>query len=151
MRKNYLITFLSLGAAIALLINGCGFSDYKDAAGSPGTSGTGTTTTGNPPVAVNPPTPDPSSSSGGTATFTQVNTQIFQAKCIGCHGSGGTPDLSSYSSFATNTKFIVPGNPSSSLIYEEVQSGAMPQGTASLTSAELGLMSEWITEGALNN
>lgn len=149
MRKKYFSVFPVSGLLFTLLLNGCGFSDLKNAPASSGTSGTVTTTGGTPPST---PTPDPSTGSGGTASFSEVNSQIFQAKCVQCHGSGGTsPDLATYSGFATNTNYIVPGSPSTSLIYELVQSGTMPQGGTPLTSSELSLMSEWITQGALNN
>lgn len=137
-----------LGVAVSLL-SGCG-TTYKDGtvvAGTTGTTAAGTTTGTTPPVTA---TPAPTAS-GSTATFTEVNTQILQPLCVSCHGSGASPDLSSYSSFATNTTFVVPGNAAQSLLYQMVQSGSMPQGGTALNSTQLSLIQEWIDEGALNN
>jgi hypothetical protein len=157
MNIRYVLTVPIVGLILSALSSGCGFSDYKNSTSTSGTTptgttGTGTTTGSNPPVSGTNPSPNPSSGSGATATFSEVNTQIFQPLCVQCHGSGGnSPDLSSYSAFATNTTFVVPGDPATSLVYEMVQSGSMPQGGPTLSTADLDLINEWITQGALNN
>jgi hypothetical protein len=92
-----------------------------------------------------------SSSGAATATFQQVFSQILQPKCLACHGSGTRPILSSWASFAQDTRYVLPGNPGQSDIYVQVASGAMPQSGSPLTTAELKLLSDWIAEGALNN
>jgi mono/diheme cytochrome c family protein len=89
---------------------------------------------------------------GSSATFTQVNQQILTPSCVSCHHAGGqSPDLSSYASFATNTEYVVPGNPSQSLIYTVTESGQMPQNGPALTAAQEQLLSSWIAASAQND
>ena len=124
------------------LLAGCGFTEYKNG------------TTAQPVQAPGQTASNPTSTSSpvtSAATFTAVNSQILQSKCLGCHGSGSSPSFSSYSSFATNTSYITPGNAASSAVYTAVQSGAMPQGGSSLSAAEVTLIYDWIQAGALDN
>jgi len=133
-KKFYGFFFLALMCASGL---SCGSSSNNSGAVDRGA------TAGATPAASSSPTP---------ATFTQVNTQILQTMCISCHGAGGvSPNLSSYSTFATNTAYIVPGNSTSSVLFQQVQSGAMPKGGTPLTAAELSLIQQWIDAGALDN
>ena len=123
---------------------GCGFKEYKDpSSGTDSTQAQGGSPSRAPITSNNPPTL--------TATFTQVFTQIIQPQCLACHGSGASPDLSSFGSFATNTSWIVPGNPSGSAVFDAVQAGRMPKGGAVLSGSELSLISGWIQSGAQND
>ena len=127
------------------LFAGCGFTEYKTGGSTqpvqvPAQSGETTPT----PVATSPVVTS-------SATFTAVNSQILQPKCLGCHGAGSSPDFSSYGTFAANTSFIMPGKPTSSAVYNAVQSGSMPQGSSALPAADVTLIYDWIQAGALNN
>jgi len=84
-------------------------------------------------------------------TYTWLATNIFQPKCISCHSGGGAPDgyqLTSYSGAITQ---VTPGNSTGSNLYQQVLSGAMPQGGTALTAAQLNAMETWIDSGAANN
>lgn len=87
-----------------------------------------------------------------SVTYSQVNSEIFSPKCLNCHGANGQlPNLSSYSSFATNTRYIRPGNASGSLLYQMIQSGMMPQDGPPLSQSEIDSIGSWINDGAQNN
>ena len=116
----------------------CGFTNDKGGSGStPGAGGV--------------PAPAPGASGVPAATFTQVNQQILQPSCVSCHSGGQSPDLSSYSGFATNTAYVVPGNAGSSLIYTITASGQMPLNGGALSSSQLSLLASWIDAGAPND
>lgn len=133
---------LVLAGSLALL-NACGFTNAKGS-GSSGVSAAPASPSGSDQSV----TPAPA---GGAATFTQVYQQILQPKCVACHGSGGSPDLASYSGFATDTRTIDPGHADQSVLYQQVADGSMPRGGQALTQAQLDLMASWIDAGALNN
>ncbi len=46
---------------------------------------------------------------------------------------------------------VLPGNADSSYLYQMVASGRMPETGGALSSADLGLLREWINAGAANN
>jgi uncharacterized membrane protein len=142
--KNY-FRFWVFSAIVGLA--GCGFTRYPDATNSQSAGSTA-------PTSVNPPTQTTTPSdpvTGSPATFSQVNQQILQPKCVGCHASGSSPDFSSYSSFAQSTAYVVAGNAAQSSFYTAVSSGRMPQGGTALTQAELSIVSSWIDAGAKND
>ena len=57
---------------------------------------------------------------------------IFNSSCTSCHGSSGGLSLSSYANLmagdSDNGPVIIPGNHESSLLWQKVNSGAMPLG-----------------------
>ncbi len=142
-KKRFVMPFL-------MLLSACGYTQYKNAGSgeAPGTAGTPVPTS---PGSPGSPNPSPSGSPTATVTFTEVSQQILQPKCVGCHSGGNQPNLSSYAGFATNTAYVVPGNPSASALYDAVQSGAMPQGGPPLSADQVALIGNWISQGALNN
>lgn len=90
---------------------------------------------------------------------------IFNASCTGCHGSSGGLNLSASVSYAnlvnvnaqsscTTLKRVLPSNASQSVLYLKVSGTScenrMPQG-GSLTTQQINLINDWITEGAINN
>jgi len=98
------------------------------------------------------------SGTGGAAapTFTQVYTQILVVYCAGskCHNPGAQSNISfatQASAYSSLQKLVVPGNGAGSSFYKTVNSGAMPQGQAKLSAANLALIEAWIDAGALNN
>jgi hypothetical protein len=120
--------------AAALLATACDYVDPKSGASTPPPSAAGTGGTGS-----------------GPATFQQVYSQILAPKCVACHSGSTAPNLSSWASFAQDTRYVIPGNPGQSDVYVQVSSGNMPKSGAALTQGELSLLSDWITQGAQNN
>ena len=88
---------------------------------------------------------------------------IFDSSCTGCHNpdSGGWSnhqlDLTSYSgliSGSENGDMVVPGEASSSVLYDRIirensEQGDMPPGNSQLDESEIALIESWINEGAL--
>jgi hypothetical protein len=82
---------------------------------------------------------------------------ILDIRCAKCHG-GDFPSeglsVESYQSLmagSQNGPVIVPGDSSSSLLFEKVESGEMPKRGSDLTAEQIELIQQWIDEGALNN
>lgn len=84
--------------------------------------------------------------------FSAINTYIFQAKCVGCHGLGsvgGGVNLSSY--FNTiSTGSVIPQNSGGSTTYTTVRNGSMPKSNQ-LPASDVAAIRAWIDAGALNN
>jgi|TARA_B110000438_G_scaffold135563_1_gene131062 hypothetical protein len=88
--------------------------------------------------------------------FGQVDYQseiqtIFDNNCTNCHGSSGGLSLGSYSSLiagANSGDVIIPGNHSTSLLWQRINDGSMPP-SGNLSSSEIDLIADWIDEGAL--
>ncbi|MGH9675316.1 MAG: c-type cytochrome domain-containing protein, partial [Bryobacteraceae bacterium] len=81
---------------------------------------------------------------------------IFEAKCLACHGDARMSDLdlrdrSTILKGGKRGPAVVPGNADSSLLYKAVKREGelqMPPGKAPLTPAEIGVLRDWINEGA---
>lgn len=93
-------------------------------------------------------TGNPNSGGGGgsganTATFTQVNNQIIQQYCVGCHGNGGiSPNLTTYGNVAA----------SASACLSAIQPGGnMPLGQPPLSQSLQTLFANWVNGGAKND
>jgi hypothetical protein len=54
------------------------------------------------------------------------------------------------STYSGVMKYVVPGNASSSMLYQDVVNGSMPPG-GSLTQAQKDAIKNWINAGAQNN
>ncbi|MGZ3708570.1 MAG: hypothetical protein ACXWPM_07135, partial [Bdellovibrionota bacterium] len=113
-----------------------------------------------------PPPPPPSSTTSGSTTstsptgsptpvtqvtFQQVNSQVLQPNCAGCHSAGSSPDFSSYATTVSSSSVVSPGNPAASALYTAIQTGRMPKGGAQLSQTDQSLVYYWIQQGALNN
>ena len=82
---------------------------------------------------------------------TQVQT-IFNNNCTGCHGNSGGLNLTSYDGLmagGNSGDVIVPEDHASSILWQEIESGDMPQYGSDLSSDEVNLIAAWIDEGAL--
>lgn len=82
---------------------------------------------------------------------------ILEMRCVKCHG-GEFPseDLSmvSYESLMSgsqNGQVIVAGDSNNSLLFQKIESGAMPKRGQDLTIEQIEIIRQWINEGALNN
>ena len=94
----------------------------------------------------------------GQVDYTSQVQTIFTANCTSCHQNGGAYqnglDLTSYANLmagdSENGPVVIPGNHASSLLWQKVNSGAMPPGNnEDLNSDEIDLIAAWIDEGAL--
>jgi len=86
------------------------------------------------------------------ATYTSVRQAVFVPKCLSCHSAGlseGRYPMDVYATMMATSGMIVPGNPSSSWVYTEIQAGYMPPSHSSaVTAAELAVIKTWIQNGA---
>ncbi|HVK61116.1 MAG TPA: c-type cytochrome domain-containing protein [Bdellovibrionales bacterium] len=86
-------------------------------------------------------------------TYGEIQSQIFNAKCVACH-SGESPsgalDLTSHSDVVADITVVSPGNPQGSSLFVMVQSGDMPPGPEDLSEDEIDAIEDWIEAGAPN-
>ena len=88
----------------------------------------------------------------GQVDYTQTIQPIFTASCTSCHGSSGGLSLASYSSLmagGNSGAAVVAGDHASSLLWQKVNNGSMPQGNQTLSSDQINQIAQWINEGAL--
>ncbi len=115
----------------------------------------------------------PTTPSGTTTpTLSMIQTQIFDPSCSGCHTDvGRTPaaglNLKSGSAFANlvgvassnspGATRVIAGNANGSYIVQKLEGAAgivgerMPRSNAPLSEAQIKMVRDWITAGALNN
>jgi mono/diheme cytochrome c family protein len=84
-------------------------------------------------------------------TFTEINQSIIQPRCISCHSAAAPSDGVNLSTYAGVLAQVTPANPAQSILYTQVQSGAMPKGGPSLSDAQIQDVYNWIEAGAQNN
>lgn len=72
---------------------------------------------------------------------------LFESKCLACHDSnnlGGTGlTYVGNLNLLAQSPYVIPGNPTSSPLFERTVDGTMPPG-APLSQVELGLIKDWI-------
>ena len=90
--------------------------------------------------------------SAPTVTFKNLQASIFP-RCTGCHSSGNnnTGTIYNYDTWSGVMGSVDLGTPTSSKVYTQTLTGAMPRGGAALTSAEESQLLQWIQAGAPNN
>jgi len=82
---------------------------------------------------------------------------LWNESCISCHKSGGTsPDLTaanSYAALTNNSKYVVAGNASASLVYKLMTGAASPlmPPSGKISDSKIAILEKWINAGALNN
>ncbi|MEQ8525127.1 T9SS type A sorting domain-containing protein [Gracilimonas sp.] len=100
----------------------------------------------------------------GTVILAQVDyagqiQPIFNANCTSCHGGQSGVTLTSYSTTMNSvgdlygTEIVVPGEPNNSPLVDKVEPNPsfgtrMPQGGPFLSTNEIDLIRQWISEGA---
>lgn len=93
------------------------------------------------------------------ATFSSINAKILTPLCLHCHSPGGQKaniDFSSYQSLMSSGT-VMPNQPSSSSLYTrcapDLPAGvlAMPPNGDSLSTSQLAVLYQWISDGAQNN
>ena len=93
----------------------------------------------------------------GQVDYNSQIQMIFNSNCTGCHGGNHNSglDLRSYESVMAGSNsgaVIVPYNHANSLLWQKINSGAMPPGNnPDLASEQVDLIAQWIDEGALEN
>jgi pectate lyase len=108
------------------------------------------------------PTPSPTATPAPTATptptatpapntFKSLQANIFQPKCVGCHSAGNADGGFAYDTYTSVKASVNTASPTSSKVYTATNSGSMPKGGSTLTSAQLAALLQWIQAGALNN
>lgn len=91
---------------------------------------------------------------GRDATFEAGVLPIFQANCVGCHGSAVKMqqlDLSTFEAVmkgGESGRVIAPGKPEESRLIELVEKGAMPKGGKPLPADKIAVIRAWIEAGA---
>src|ERR1700730_7942344 len=86
----------------------------------------------------------------------QTAPQVFEKNCVGCHGAAQMSELDLRNREAmlrggNRGPAIVPGNAEASLIYRAVSGTAefkMPPGKQALSADEIGIIRDWIQQGA---
>lgn len=99
-----------------------------------------------------PPTPTPAPlPTGEPLTFDDAISQMFQNRCVSCHGVNGISglDLSEYTSVmagSSSGKVIIPGEPEDSLLITKQTED--PNHFGKFLPEELDLVVQWILNGA---
>jgi hypothetical protein len=112
---------------------------------------TGATPTPTPaPTATPTPTPSPSATPL-PATFTYINNNILKTRCLTCHNTNKMDGGFSYSTYMDTLQSLVIGNAAASKLFIQVNTNAMPKGSAALSAAQKTAIQTWINNGAANN
>jgi len=111
------------------------------------------------PSATEAPATQPAGQSpeGATVSFASDIFPLFESRCIGCHGGERTQeglDLKTHASLMTgseNGPVVTPGDAANSLLVEMVATQKMPKRGPKLTPAQVQLITDWVSQGALDN
>lgn len=116
-----------------------------------------------------PTSPTPSASTGVTESFSSIQSQVFNTRCISCHGSvrleqGLNLQTNAYNNLvnrrstqSTGLFLVSPGNPEQSYLIHKldgrsgIQGTQMPQGASPLSATDIDVIKRWIQNGAANN
>jgi|UniRef100_UPI0037833CF0 uncharacterized membrane protein len=102
----------------------------------------------------------PASKGGREHYFLTQVKPVLQQRCVACHvGTLPPPALnltskaSAFTRSASGRDYILPGDPDCSLLISAVQRGGthpkmMPRTEVSLTEDQIGMLREWIEDGA---
>lgn len=86
-------------------------------------------------------------------SFEFLKTNILDLQCLRCHSSAnakGDVDLSSYGTIMSTPGLVVVGHSSTSTLFTEIESGAMPEDGPALSASDVALIQQWIDSGAPN-
>jgi hypothetical protein len=87
-----------------------------------------------------------------TISFSAEIQPIFDSKCVACHATQ-SPRLTAGNSYdnLTTGGYIDTTDPENSVIYLKLKDEQHPSPSTTFTAAQLALLLQWITQGALNN
>jgi hypothetical protein len=125
-------TRTTASALLTLVVVACGGSGGGNAGG------------GNPP-------------GNTTVSFQQDVLALFQSECVRCHGGAGGLILDNYEDVIAggdSGPVVDPGNPDGSLLIHRLEgtiTPQMPEDTPPLSPNEIGVIRQWILEGAQKN
>ncbi|PKO14313.1 MAG: hypothetical protein CVU39_14850 [Chloroflexi bacterium HGW-Chloroflexi-10] len=108
-------------------------------------------------VATQAPTDTLEAVASGSISFAGQVLPIFNESCFNCHGGNKTENdlaLGSYAGVMAGSEdgaVLVPGDPAASVLVELIANQKMPKRGAKLTQEQVQLVSDWITQGALDN
>ena len=109
-----------------------------------------------PPAATEAPVTQPAVS-GATVSFANDIMPIIESRCINCHGGNRTEEglnLTTHANIMTgsdNGPVVMPGDAANSLLVEMVATQKMPKRGPKLTPPQVQLISDWVSQGALDN
>lgn len=121
------------------------------------------------PTSENTPDSNNNNNNNTVATFSEINTSVFQASCAfsGCHASNSRQaglDLSSSNAYGNlvgvastqnpGMKRVDPGNSANSYILKKLKGDGttrMPLRQAALSQEKIDMITAWIDAGAENN
>ena len=154
------LTLLLVSASLA----GCNLGSYDDAVDR--------FNAGRPPVAnPPPPQPPPPPPAGFGPVFSEIQANVFTPSCAtaGCH-SGANPSASLNLEAANSHAMLIgiastqdagtlrvnPGNPDMSYLIQKlegpgVMGARMPPNAAALAQADIDVIRQWITDGAIDD
>ncbi len=94
----------------------------------------------------------------GPVSFAMQVLPLFEAECLGCHGSLGGWDSSSYDSVintGNNAPVVIPGDPKGSLLAQKIfgtqEVGAIMPPGGMLPGSRIQIVLDWIAQGAQDN
>ena len=106
---------------------------------------------------TNAPTEEVQGAPASSLSFSKDVFPIFEASCVKCHGvekvSRGL-DLTSYEKILAGSvkgPVVLPGDADNSLLVKLTTEGKMPKQGAKLTSDQVEIVRNWISQGAPNN
>jgi hypothetical protein len=112
-----------------------------------------------PPIQTEVPTEEPTEAppEAGSVSFSEEVLPILTSRCRRCHGSDRVEDgidLLSYEAVmagGVNGPVVIPGDSAMSSLVQSIVSGDMPKRAPNLPATEIGTISTWVDEGALDN
>lgn len=84
-------------------------------------------------------------------TFKSISANILQPKCVYCHGPIKSEESLHYETYLGTMKSVKPKVPTSSKLYTECKNGKMPEPPGTISPAQISVIKDWITNGALDN
>jgi mono/diheme cytochrome c family protein len=92
-----------------------------------------------------------------TVSFATDILPILESRCLGCHGGDRTEEglvLRTHADLmagSDNGPVVIPGDATNSLLVELVTTQKMPKRGPKLTPPQVQLITDWVSQGALNN
>jgi len=103
------------------------------------------------PTVSEVPEPEPAPEPVALGTFTWINENVIQPKCIKCHSGEKPKGKYDMSTYAKVMERIIPSDSGASEFYKLVLDGSMPKKADPLLQSELDAIRTWIDSGAFNN